>query len=110
MKFIFYILLCSVERMLKVNYLFQYPVFRFSSPTLKEHHVQQILCQLVINCSTSVCGNERVYRNVAGIILLTNYIYIYTYSFTDPSSAQVGIIFELFMKRAKISICNKVNQ
>jgi hypothetical protein len=40
----------------------------------------------------------------------TTYIHTYTYSFTDPSSAQVGFNVEFVMKRAKLQYAIKSNK
>jgi len=37
-------------------------------------------------------------------------IHTYTYSFTDPSSAQVGLDVEFVMKRAKLQYAIKSNK
>jgi len=45
-----------------------------------------------------------------GACYSTTYIHTYTYSFTDPSSAQVGLNAEFVMKRAKLQYAIKSNK
>jgi len=42
--------------------------------------------------------------------LVSLHVYIHTYTFTDPSSAQIGMNVEFVMKRAKLQYAIKSKQ